>query len=92
MDSSPKDEEDRPSRRYEEEDESDNDGGDDDNGGDEEQEEESRDDTVRADDSWDAESDGNDRNELNPEDGLQDLQFFPNFYRLLKSLDSGSKP
>ncbi|KTG37107.1 hypothetical protein cypCar_00028481, partial [Cyprinus carpio] len=25
---------------------------------------------------------------LNPEDGLQDLQFFPNFYRLLKSLDS----
>lgn len=88
MDSSLKDEEDRPSRRYEEEDEGDNDGGDDDNG-DEEQEEESRDDTVRADDSWDAESDGNDRNELNPEDGLQDLQFFPNFYRLLKSLDSG---
>ncbi|XP_077104343.1 secretogranin-3 [Siphateles boraxobius] len=82
-----KDEEDRPSRRYEEEDEGDNDGGDDDNG-DEEPEEESRDDTVRADDSWDAESDGNDRNELNPEDGLQDLQFFPNFYRLLKSLDS----
>ncbi|XP_067245108.1 secretogranin-3 isoform X2 [Chanodichthys erythropterus] len=80
------DEEDRPSRRYEEEDEGDNVGGDDD--GDEEQEEESRDDTVRADDSWDAESDGNDRNELNPEDGLQDLQFFPNFYRLLKSLDS----
>ncbi|CAM4577803.1 hypothetical protein PO909_032596 [Leuciscus waleckii] len=82
-----KDEEDRPSRRYEEEDEGDNDGGDDDNG-DEEPEEESRDDTVRADDSWDAVSDGNDRNELNPEDGLQDLQFFPNFYRLLKSLDS----
>uniref|UniRef100_A0A673FKE4 Secretogranin-3 n=1 Tax=Sinocyclocheilus rhinocerous TaxID=307959 RepID=A0A673FKE4_9TELE len=46
------------------------------------------DDTVRAEDSWDAVSDGNDRNELNPEDGLQDLQFFPNFYRLLKSLDS----
>ncbi|XP_056112678.1 secretogranin-3 [Rhinichthys klamathensis goyatoka] len=82
-----KEEEDRPSRRYEEEDEGDNDGGDDDNG-DEEPEEESRDDTVRADDSWDAVSDGNDRNELNPEDGLQDLQFFPNFYRLLKSLDS----
>ncbi|KAJ7994801.1 hypothetical protein DPEC_G00253230 [Dallia pectoralis] len=27
-------------------------------------------------------------NELSPEDGLQDLQYFPNFYRLLKSLDS----
>ncbi|KAL1007549.1 hypothetical protein UPYG_G00088220 [Umbra pygmaea] len=27
-------------------------------------------------------------NELNPVDGLQDLQYFPNFYRLLKSLDS----
>ncbi|XP_051952919.1 secretogranin-3 [Xyrauchen texanus] len=78
------DEEDRPSRRYDEEDE---DAVDDDNGA-EEQEEEIRDDTVRADDSWDAVSDGNDRNELNPEDGLQDLQFFPNFYRLLKSLDS----
>lgn len=25
---------------------------------------------------------------MNPEDGLQDLQYFPNFYRLLKSLDS----
>ncbi|XP_073706606.1 secretogranin-3 [Garra rufa] len=85
------DEEDRPSRRYDEEDEGgdedDNDGGDNANA-DEEQEEESKDDTVRAEDSWDAVSDGNDRNELNPEDGLQDLQFFPNFYRLLKSLDS----
>uniref|UniRef100_A0A3B4ZRY1 Secretogranin-3 n=1 Tax=Stegastes partitus TaxID=144197 RepID=A0A3B4ZRY1_9TELE len=27
-------------------------------------------------------------NEVSPEDGLQDLQYFPNFYRLLKSLDS----
>lgn len=97
LDSSLQDEEDRPSRRYDDEDEGDgnNGGGDDDNGGgdddngDEEQEEEIRDDTVRAEDSWDAVSDGNDRNELNPEDGLQDLQFFPNFYRLLKSLDSG---
>ncbi|XP_056622845.1 secretogranin-3 [Triplophysa dalaica] len=75
------DEEDRPSRRYDEEDE----GGDDD---DEEPEQESKDDTVRADESWDTVSDGNDRNELNPEDGLQDLQYFPNFYRLLKSLDT----
>ncbi|NP_957051.1 secretogranin-3 precursor [Danio rerio] len=81
------DEEDRPSPRFDEEDEVENEGGDDANG-DEPQEEESRDDTVRSDDSWDAVSDGNDRNELNPEDGLQDLQFFPNFYRLLKSLDS----
>uniref|UniRef100_A0A673FUK1 Secretogranin-3 n=1 Tax=Sinocyclocheilus rhinocerous TaxID=307959 RepID=A0A673FUK1_9TELE len=82
------DEEDRPSQRYDDEDEGDDDNGGNDNNGDEEQEEESRDDTVRAEDSWDAVSDGNDRNELNPEDGLQDLQFFPNFYRLLKSLDS----
>nr|XP_055030107.1 secretogranin-3 [Misgurnus anguillicaudatus] len=80
------DEEDRPSRRYDEEDEGNDD--DDDENGDEEQEEEIRDDAVRADDSWDSVSDGNDRNELSPEDGLQDLQFFPNFYRLLKSLDS----
>ncbi|KAJ3592841.1 hypothetical protein NHX12_005179 [Muraenolepis orangiensis] len=27
-------------------------------------------------------------NEVRPEDGLEDLQYFPNFYRLLKSLDS----
>uniref|UniRef100_A0A672GIN3 Secretogranin-3 n=1 Tax=Salarias fasciatus TaxID=181472 RepID=A0A672GIN3_SALFA len=27
-------------------------------------------------------------NEVSPEDGLQDLQYFPNFYRLLRSLDS----
>ncbi|CAL8352932.1 unnamed protein product [Merluccius merluccius] len=27
-------------------------------------------------------------NEVRPEDGLQDLQYFPNFYRLLKSLDT----
>uniref|UniRef100_A0A672R4F5 Secretogranin-3 n=1 Tax=Sinocyclocheilus grahami TaxID=75366 RepID=A0A672R4F5_SINGR len=82
------DEEDRPSQRYDDEDEGDDDDGGNDNNGDEEQEEESRDDTVRAEDSYEAVSDGNDRNELNPEDGLQDLQFFPNFYRLLKSLDS----
>ncbi|XP_052387360.1 secretogranin-3 [Carassius gibelio] len=83
------DEEDRPGRRYDDEDKGDDDeDGGNDNNGDEEQEEESRDDIVRAEDSWDAVNDGNDRNELNPEDGLQDLQFFPNFYRLLKSLDS----
>ncbi|XP_062265232.1 secretogranin-3 isoform X2 [Platichthys flesus] len=27
-------------------------------------------------------------NEVSPEDGLQDLQYFPNFYRLLRSLNS----
>uniref|UniRef100_A0A7N6AJ12 Secretogranin-3 n=1 Tax=Anabas testudineus TaxID=64144 RepID=A0A7N6AJ12_ANATE len=27
-------------------------------------------------------------NEVSPQDGLQDLQYFPNFYRLLRSLDS----
>ncbi|KAJ4946831.1 hypothetical protein JOQ06_008874 [Pogonophryne albipinna] len=27
-------------------------------------------------------------NEVSPEDGLQDLQYFPNFYHLLRSLDS----
>uniref|UniRef100_A0A4W5PBP1 Secretogranin-3 n=1 Tax=Hucho hucho TaxID=62062 RepID=A0A4W5PBP1_9TELE len=56
------------------------------------------DDTV--DNTWDKESEGegeeeersegerDEGNELSPEDGLQDLQYFPNFYRLLKSLDS----
>ncbi|XP_012706619.2 secretogranin-3 [Fundulus heteroclitus] len=39
-----------------------------------------------ADNSWD--KDKEEGNEVNPEDGLQDLQYFPNFYRLLKSLDS----
>ncbi|XP_054474958.1 secretogranin-3 [Anoplopoma fimbria] len=36
--------------------------------------------------SWD--KDTEEGNEVSPEDGLQDLQYFPNFYRLLKSLDS----
>ncbi|KAB5574572.1 hypothetical protein PHYPO_G00210500 [Pangasianodon hypophthalmus] len=88
-----RDEEDRPSRRFDDDDDDDdvNDGdvaGDDDDddgdGDDEEQEEEIRD----ADGNWDGVSEGNDRNEVNPEDELQDLQYFPNFYRLLKSLDS----
>ncbi|XP_028812469.1 secretogranin-3 [Denticeps clupeoides] len=52
----------------------------------EEEEQDNADETV--DSTWDAASEGNDRNELSPEDGLQDLQYFPNFYRLLKSLDS----
>ncbi|XP_074476170.1 secretogranin-3 isoform X1 [Sebastes fasciatus] len=36
--------------------------------------------------TWD--KDTEEGNEVSPEDGLQDLQYFPNFYRLLKSLDS----
>ncbi|KAF7656619.1 hypothetical protein LDENG_00038640 [Lucifuga dentata] len=46
--------------------------------------EEEEDDT--ADNTW--ERDTEKGNEVNPDDGLQDLQYFPNFYRLLKSLDS----
>lgn len=40
-----------------------------------------------ADNSWDKDAEGG--NEVNPADGLQDLQYFPNFYQLLRSLDSG---
>ncbi|XP_034726414.1 secretogranin-3 isoform X1 [Etheostoma cragini] len=36
--------------------------------------------------TWD--KDAEEGNEVRPEDGLQDLQYFPNFYRLLSSLDS----
>ncbi|XP_063045123.1 secretogranin-3 isoform X2 [Engraulis encrasicolus] len=43
---------------------------------------------AAPDTTWDVASEGNDRNELSPVDSLQDLQYFPNFYRLLKSLDS----
>lgn len=37
--------------------------------------------------TWD--KDAEEGNEVRPEDGLQDLQYFPNFYHLLSSLDSG---
>uniref|UniRef100_A0A3Q3JJB8 Secretogranin-3 n=2 Tax=Monopterus albus TaxID=43700 RepID=A0A3Q3JJB8_MONAL len=46
--------------------------------------EEERDNT--ADNTWD--KDTQQGNEVSPEDGLQDLQYFPNFYRLLRSLNS----
>ncbi|CAJ1049394.1 secretogranin-3 [Xyrichtys novacula] len=39
-----------------------------------------------GDNTWDKENE--EGNEVRPEDGLQDLQYFPNFYRLLRSLDS----
>lgn len=47
--------------------------------------EEDRDDT--ADNTWDRDTE--EGNEVSPDDGLQDLQYFPNFYRLLRSLNSG---
>lgn len=37
--------------------------------------------------SWDKNME--EGNEVNGGDGLQDLQYFPNFYHLLRSLDSG---
>nr|XP_057945316.1 secretogranin-3 [Doryrhamphus excisus] len=40
-----------------------------------------------TDNTWDKE-DAEDDNEVSTEDGLQDLQYFPNFYRLLRSLNS----
>lgn len=41
-----------------------------------------------GDNTW--EKDPEEGNEVSPPgDGLQDLQYFPNFYRLLRSLDSG---
>ncbi|XP_026233428.1 secretogranin-3 isoform X2 [Anabas testudineus] len=67
-----------------------------DNGEDEEEDE----DEIEEEVSRDAEEDGGDAgdntwskdtqegNEVSPQDGLQDLQYFPNFYRLLRSLDS----
>uniref|UniRef100_A0A8C6TKA7 Secretogranin-3 n=1 Tax=Neogobius melanostomus TaxID=47308 RepID=A0A8C6TKA7_9GOBI len=39
---------------------------------------------VTEDQHWDRDN----QNEVNPNDGLQDLQYFPNFYRLLRSLNS----
>ncbi|XP_032417031.1 secretogranin-3 isoform X2 [Xiphophorus hellerii] len=70
-----------PRRRYDEED-------DDEvaNNDDEIADEVDRDVEEDVDNSWDKEKE--EGNEVNPEDGLQDLQYFPNFYRLLKSLDS----
>lgn len=74
-----------PRRRYNEDEEDDED----------EEEDEIEDEVDRdaeeegdtTDNSWD--KDAEEGNEVNPGDGLQDLQYFPNFYRLLSSLDSG---
>ncbi|AWP01355.1 putative secretogranin-3 [Scophthalmus maximus] len=65
-----------------------------------EEEEEEDDDEIEDDVDRDAEDAGADAadktwvkdaeegNEVSPEDGLQDLQYFPNFYSLLRSLNS----
>lgn len=74
-----------PSRRYNDEDEDEEEEADED----EIEDEADRDAEAEGDttDSWD--KDAEEGNEVNPADGLQDLQYFPNFYRLLSSLDSG---
>ncbi|KAI3377468.1 hypothetical protein L3Q82_008644 [Scortum barcoo] len=62
-----------------------------------EEDEEENDDEVEDEVDRDAGEEGDDNtwdkdteegNEVSPEDGLQDLQYFPNFYHLLRSLDS----
>ncbi|KAM4744826.1 secretogranin-3 isoform 2-T2 [Anableps anableps] len=73
-----------PRRRYDEEDDEEVGNNEDEIG--DEMDRDAEEDVERADNSWD--KDKEEGNEVNPEDGLQDLQYFPNFYRLLKSLDS----
>lgn len=72
-----------PRRRYNDEDE----GEDDDEIEDEVDRDAEEEGGDTADITWD--KDAEEGNEVSPEDGLQDLQYFPNFYRLLRSLDSG---
>lgn len=67
-----------PRRRYDEDEE--------DEDADEIEDEVDRDVEEEGDNTWDRDAD--DGNEVSPEDGLQDLQYFPNFYHLLKSLNS----
>lgn len=54
----------------------------------EEGEGETEDRGARGDLTGDERWDGDAQNEVNPNDGLQDLQYFPNFYRLLRSLNT----
>lgn len=72
-----------PRRRYDDEDEE----VDDDETEDEVDRDAEEDGGDAADNTWD--KDTEEGNEVSPEDGLQDLQYFPNFYRLLRSLNSG---
>ncbi|GAA6218863.1 secretogranin-3 [Lates japonicus] len=71
-----------PRRRYDDEDEE----VDDDETEDEVDRDAEEDGGDAADNTWD--KDTEEGNEVSPEDGLQDLQYFPNFYRLLRSLNS----
>lgn len=75
----------QPSRRYNEDEE------DEEEEGDQIEDEVDRDAEEEGDDTagkaWD--KDAEEGNEVSPDDGLQDLQYFPNFYRLLRSLNSG---
>ncbi|XP_038557713.1 secretogranin-3 isoform X2 [Micropterus salmoides] len=73
-----------PSRRYKEDE--DNEEEDDDEIEDEVERDAEEEEGDTVDNSWD--KDTEEGNEVSPEDGLQDLQYFPNFYRLLRSLDS----
>uniref|UniRef100_A0A3P9LHM6 Secretogranin-3 n=1 Tax=Oryzias latipes TaxID=8090 RepID=A0A3P9LHM6_ORYLA len=72
-----------PKRRYNEEEEDAAEADDEDV--EDEVEREAEEDVNEAGDTW--EKGTEDGNEVSPEDGLQDLQYFPNFYRLLKSLN-----
>ncbi|XP_056135029.1 secretogranin-3 [Lampris incognitus] len=76
-----------PRRRYDDDNEEDDD--------EEEEEDQTEEDVDRdvdeegddtVDNTWDRGTE--EGNEVGPKDGLQDLQYFPNFYRLLRSLDS----
>lgn len=71
----------QPSRRYNEDEE------DEEEDGDEAEDDVDRDVEDEGDEVTD--NDGDQGNEVSPDDGLQDLQYFPNFYRLLRSLSSG---
>lgn len=75
-----------PRRRYNDEDEGEEEEADEDEIEDE-ADRDAEDEGDTTDNSWD--KDVEEGNEVNPADGLQDLQYFPNFYRLLRSLDSG---
>ncbi|KAG7482370.1 hypothetical protein JOB18_019652 [Solea senegalensis] len=77
-----------PSRRYNEDegDNEDEDDEDDDESEDEVERDAEEDGANAPDNTWD--KDTKEGNEVGDDDGLQDLQYFPNFYRLLKSLDS----
>lgn len=75
-----------PRRRYNDEDEDEEEEADE---VEDEADRDAEDEADATDDSWDKEAE--EGNEVNPADGLQDLQYFPNFYRLLRSLDSGKE-